>query len=386
MGLGLAVQVFGHIGLAVQVVELGAQCLRVGQGVVAHHHAGRFHQPGLDGIVQAKVRHHPAEQTRFGVGAACGGKRRGRQVKATGNTPGFVDAVQPLHPAGGLVQVNAKRLGIGLAHLGVGGLAVGVVRLVVDDHQVFAIGQRAQHAPRVGLVALLALFHHRALLLFQRHQGVPVFNQDVGAVELLPQRLGWAQFKLVVVIVFMPGHQHLQARLHRQARRHQENSARILARRLGVGQRVQHLPGDDHGHHRGLAAARGHLVAQPLKLAAIALDVDALAVLGQRLQVPDQRLDGFELAKVERPLPARHLVCIPPVLQQPQRDGRGARPAVQPPLAHSVADGVHQRNGHLPPRVLARVDDFVTGRAACRFQPQGAVSVLGPMLLRLGKR
>jgi hypothetical protein len=38
--------------------------------------------------------------------------------------------------------------------------------------------------------------------------------------------------------------------------------------------------------------------------------------------VPDQRLDGFELAEVERPLAARHLVCIPPVLQQPQRDGR----------------------------------------------------------------
>ena len=158
--LCLAVQVFGHLGFAVQVVQLGTKRLRIGQGVVAHHYARGFDQPGLNGVVQTKVRHHPAEQARFGVGAPGGRKRRGRQVKAARNAPRLVDAVQPLHPARRFVQVNAQRLGLHLADLDVGRGAVCVVRFVVDHHQVFVPGQLAQHPLGESLVAFLALFDH----------------------------------------------------------------------------------------------------------------------------------------------------------------------------------------------------------------------------------
>ena len=57
--LGPAVQVVGHLALAVQVVEARAQRLRIGQRIVAHHHARGFHQAGL------------------GVAAPGGRKRRG---------------------------------------------------------------------------------------------------------------------------------------------------------------------------------------------------------------------------------------------------------------------------------------------------------------------
>ena len=140
-----------------------------------------------------------------------------------------MNAVQPLHPASGLVQVNAKGFCVSLAHLDVGGLAVGMVCLVVDDHQVLVSGQLAQHPPGESLVALFALLHHRTVLILQRHQGVPVFDQDVGPIQLLAHCLRRAQFKLVVVVLRVAWQQHLQPRLHSQARSHQENGTRIFA-------------------------------------------------------------------------------------------------------------------------------------------------------------
>ena len=55
VGFGLAVQVLGHFRLAVQVIQLGAQRLRVGHGIVANHHTRGFDQTGLNGVVQAKI-------------------------------------------------------------------------------------------------------------------------------------------------------------------------------------------------------------------------------------------------------------------------------------------------------------------------------------------
>ena len=77
VGFCLAVQVLRHLGLAVDVIQLGAQGLCIRQGIVAHHHAGCFHQTRLNGVIQAKVRDHPGKQPRFRVVAPRRSKRCG---------------------------------------------------------------------------------------------------------------------------------------------------------------------------------------------------------------------------------------------------------------------------------------------------------------------
>ena len=51
-----------------------------------------------------------------------------------------------------------------------------------------------------------------------------------------------------------------------------------------------------------LPAAGRHLVAQSLPRAAVAGNVNALLECARRLDPPDQRLDRFELAEIERML------------------------------------------------------------------------------------
>jgi len=121
-----------------------------------------------------------------------------------------MDTVKSLDPTGGFIQINAKGFGLGLADLDVSGCTVGMVRFVVDDHQVFMARQLAQHASGKGFVAFFALFDHRTIGGFQRHQGVPVFNQHLSAVEFLAHRLRGTQIKDIVIVVSVARHQHLQ--------------------------------------------------------------------------------------------------------------------------------------------------------------------------------
>ena len=273
-----AVQVLLYLGLAVQVVELGPIRLRIGQRIVAYHHSRCLHQAGFNGVVQAEVAHHPGEQAFFVIGLSGGRKGCGRQVEAALDAARLVDAVQPFDPARGLVQVDAQFSRLRLADLDVGWLAVGVVGLIVDDHDVPALRQLAQHPLGEHLVGLLALLHHRAVGLLQRHEGVPVFHQDFGLVELAAQRVRRAGGELVVGVARLAGVQHLEPALDGQARRHDEHGAREVLVPLRVGDGVEHLPGDEHRHHRGLARTGGHLVAHALERAPIALQEHALPV------------------------------------------------------------------------------------------------------------
>ena len=163
-----------------------------------------------------------------------------------------MDAVQPFDPARGLVKVDAELFSIFLAHLHFGALAIGVVRLIVDHHEVFVRSQLAQHTARESFVTFLALLHHRAFLIFQRHQRVPVLDQQFRLVQARAQCFVRAQVELVVDVLLIAWIERLQAALHRQARRHNEDGAREAAV-LGVADRVQRLPGDDHAHQRRLA-------------------------------------------------------------------------------------------------------------------------------------
>ena len=165
-----------------------------------------------------------------------------------------------------------------------------MVCLVVDHDDILVASQLAEHTAREGLVALLALFDHGALLLFERHQAVPVLDQDHGLIDLLPQRLIRAEPELVVDVLFVPRIEHLKTFLHGQPRGHNEDRRREFLT-LRIGQRVQYLPGNDQAHDCRLAGAGRHLVADALPGSAIAGDMDTLLELRRCLHPPDQRLD-----------------------------------------------------------------------------------------------
>src|SRR5690606_16746257 len=104
--------------------------------------------------------------------------------------------------------------------------------------------------------------------------------------------------------------------------RHDKNGLGEVFVALGVGECIQHLPGDDHGHHCGLAAAGGHLVAQALPGAAIPRNGDALLEFRGCLYMPDKRFDRLQLAEVETVLAAA--VRVLPVLQKLPGNGGNA--------------------------------------------------------------
>ncbi len=242
--------------------------------------------------------------------------------------------------------------------------------------------QLAQHAAGKRLVRLASLLHHRTLGRRQRHQRVPVVDQDVGAIDLLAQRLGRTQRKLVIDVARLARIEHAQAFLHRQSRRDDENRPRkILA--LRIGQRIRRLPDDDHAHHQRLAGAGGHLAAHALPWPAVARQIDALAKLRRTLHPPDQRLDRLDLAEVEG-MHARRGVA--PVLQQPARNGRRTRIAGRAPGVDPAANLIDARKLLAAPGVVADVEDFVAGRPAAGGFDQRPSPVRPPMAGRCGIR
>src|SRR5690606_12629459 len=106
---------------------------------------------------------------------------------------------------------------------------------------------------------------------------------------------------------------------------------------------------------------------------AVAGNGDALLVVGRCLDVPDQRLDRFELAEVEGVLPADLLVL--PVCEQLPRHRRHARIAGRPPRIHALADAVDEVELDTADRVVAGVENLVAGRATTIDQFELAVAL-----------
>ena len=91
---------------------------------------------------------------------------------------------------------------------------------------------------------------------------------------------------------------------------------------LRVGELVERLPGDEHGHDDRLAGAGGHLerdarqagVRGVVGLADVVLDPGVAVLLGDLGDV-DDRFEGFDLAEEELPL----AVGVGPVFEQARR-------------------------------------------------------------------
>ena len=165
-----------------------------------------------------------------------------------------------------------------------------------------------------------------------------VGDHHLGAVEPVHQ-LGRHDVELAVVVVGVVGQQHAQAVADGDARRHDEERIAEpgVLRRLDL---VERVPGDEHRHDHGLAAARGHLEGHAIELR-VGRFVGLAQLVGQVLLARprhalcevDRRLDGLDLAEEE---PAVAIAPLP-VLQQAARRARDARVVAPAPVAHGGA-------------------------------------------------
>ena len=57
--------------------------------------------------------------------------------------PGLVDTVESFDPAGGFFQINAEFLGFSFTDFDFSPLAVGMMRFVIDNHEILVAGQLA---------------------------------------------------------------------------------------------------------------------------------------------------------------------------------------------------------------------------------------------------
>ena len=268
-----------------------------------------------------------------------------------------------------------------------GFLAVAVMRLVVERHDVLHAHEAGHHALQhlpfrlQGAQLRAAALQQgtaaaRDLLRLPRHEGVVVGDDDLGPVQVAEQ-VARHQFAALVVAVRVVGLQHAQPVADGQTRGGHEEAARESAP-ARMAHRVDGLPRDQHRHHGGLAGAGGELERQPAE-AGICLLVGGLQALhelpalasgtGGNLGQPDHGLHRFDLTE-ERADVAE--LVVPPVFQEP-RGLRGDPPlgaGQLAPLVHAVAHALYH------PHQLILLSVFV-GRPAGIIETQfGLVQAL----------
>jgi len=225
---------FGHLGIAIQVVQLGRRVLVSGMIPSPHHHPRRLHQPGLDGVVQAEVGHDPVEQAFLCVGSPVGAKGVADMSKqrAIRNSCECDPALRssawlPQHPK---PSASARFL----PTLSSAGTRYAVWPLFVDDHQILAaasfLNTRRTKAWSLSAPFLTTL----RSASFSGISGVPVLDQQLHPVQLLARGLGWTQVELVVdVRTDCPDRAPGKRSFHRQPGRHHEDVLREAPALLG---------------------------------------------------------------------------------------------------------------------------------------------------------
>jgi hypothetical protein len=144
------------------------------------------------------------------------------------------------------------------------------------------------------------------------------------------------QVKFLVVVAGLPGEEHLQTFPDGEIGAYQEHPIGE-ASVLGIGQLVQHLPGDDHAHDDGLTGACGHLAGVAGK-AVVPGDDDTLLFGSGGFHKPDEGLGGFPLTEKQLALPIGML----PALEELAGDGCDAGVASFSPRLDPFPDGVDQ--------------------------------------------
>lgn len=181
-----------------------------------------FSRAVFDCVIQSKIRNDPVEQRCVCARLASRRKRRRRKIEATLDAPGLVQTIEPFDPSRRLIEINALICRGLLTDLQFGRLAIGMMRLVVDDDDIAMLRQLPEDTARERFVGLGALLDDRTLRLRCWHQCVPILNQDFGLVELLAKGFGRAEIELIVVAP-LGRDQNLKPSLYGQARRNDES-------------------------------------------------------------------------------------------------------------------------------------------------------------------
>ncbi len=369
---GLAVQVVGHFRVAVEVVEARAVGAGVGQGVIADDHPRRLDQPRLDGVGQAEVADDPAEQRFLGAALAAGGERRGREVVGGQDAPRPVQPVETADPFGGLLDLrfgHARQPPLGRD-------APGVVGLVVDDQQAGGTGHvaPARRGRRPSSLFEAALVHAALaghLLVRLPLQVVAVLHQHLALPQPVPQPVG--HDAELFVVVARPGQvQHFQPAAHCQAGGHDQHVLRV-APVLGIGDLVEHLPGDQHRHDDRLAAPVAILLQSRRKGPPSPGSGHARPVAGA---LASQTMGVSMASNWQEEEAQLALFGVVPVGQQAAGDARRAGVAGSPPRLHPRPNLIDQRDFDEHAGVVGLLrpvrGDQVARRAAAVLQPEEA--------------
>ena len=272
--IGLAPSFFRHpcADMLPQVAEHGH--LAAGD-VVGHRHARQLDDAAFDRIHEGKIAHGPRKERTLDVAGAAQEKGRGREVDHPGEAEGAAHGFQAGYPqAGGLVVFLGL---LALLALQFRGLfirlgPVAVVGLVVEHQYPFQPHQLG-HDPLQHLAfALLGLQRCAGAALekqpaalgdlqpLAQFEGVVVGDDDPGPLDV-GEQIGRHEFPALVVAVRIVGLEHAQPVADGDAGRdHEKTAGEFLAVRSS--HRIDGLPGDEHGHDRGLAGTSGQFQGQ----------------------------------------------------------------------------------------------------------------------------
>ena len=173
--------------------------------------------------------------------------------------PGFL---VPLLGLGAILALECFGLAVGLA-------AVAMVGLVVDDDDVPLVAELAANTVdhlggalvEVGAENLLGQLV--GLDQLAGLEGMEVGDQDLGSAEL-PDQVGRDQVAQPVIVLGVVGQEHPQPVADGDARGDDEERVGEPAV-FRVGDLVQGVPGDQHGHDDRLARAGRHLHRDPVE-------------------------------------------------------------------------------------------------------------------------
>ena len=269
--LGLASDRLGSSALAGKFLPDSRPEVAVGRllplhRVVGDGNAGNLDDARLDGVDEREVGDDPGEEVPFPIARAAEEEGGRRQVVEAADADLVADGFQPRDPDPGFL---VPLLGFGavfpLERLGLAvGLApVAVMGLVVDDDDVPLAAELPANAVdhlggalvEVGAENLLGqLVRLDQLADLER---VEVGDEDLGPAEL-PDQVGRDQVAEPVVVLGVVGPEHPQPVADGDARSDDEERVGEPAI-LRVGDLVQGVPGDEHGHDDRLARAGRHL-------------------------------------------------------------------------------------------------------------------------------
>jgi len=320
--------------------------------VVGHGHAGHLDDARFDGVDQGEIRSHPGEKPPLPIARPTEKEGRGREVVHGLDADLALDRLQAGDPdLGGLVPLVGllALLAIELDILGDLAAPVAVVGLVVEHHDVplgaqfpadaahYLVG-RLREGARVAAGEDL-LGEPGCLHALARQEAVIVGDDDLGVTQLR-QLVGGHQVALAVVVARVLWEQHAEPVADRDARGHHEEGVGESVV-LRVGQLVERVPGDEHGHDDRLAAAGGHFegdaeqerVVLVVGLPDRAFDPGVAASLGGLREV-DGRLQGLDLAEEQLAVAVR----VGPILQEARSCPGDAGVVPLAPESHSATD------------------------------------------------